>query len=314
MNFDVKSRTIYLVRHGSHAYGTNTPSSDIDYKGVCVPPKEILLGFAQGFEQYERYASKGHECDITVYSLQKFMKLARDCNPNIIEVLFVDKSDVIECTPAGESLLESRDLFLSKKIRHTFSGYAHAQLKRIETHRKWLLDPPDHKPERSEFGLPEQMKFRKDDFGAFEALIAAGAELPMHVADILNKEKQYQAALQQFKQYETWKSERNRARAETEAKFGYDTKHAYHLLRLMRMCKEILTTGRVIVKRPDAEELVGIRNGSRSYDDLLAEAKRLDDECGELYEMSKVLPHSPNDVALNDLCVSITDEYLKAHS
>jgi len=44
-----------------------------------------------------------------------------------------------------------------------------------------------------------------------------------------------------------------------EAKFGFDTKHAMHLIRLLRMAREILETGVVHVKRPDAEELSAIR-------------------------------------------------------
>ena len=39
------------------------------------------------------------------------------------------------------------------------SGYATAQAKRIESHRKWLLDPPDHEPTREEFGLLEQDEY-----------------------------------------------------------------------------------------------------------------------------------------------------------
>ncbi|AEZ66297.1 hypothetical protein phiTE_131 [Pectobacterium phage phiTE] len=36
---------------------------------------------------------------------------------------------------------------------------------------------------------------------------------------------------------------RNAARHELEEKFGYDTKHAMHLVRLLRMSQEILETG-----------------------------------------------------------------------
>mgnify|MGYP001607055563 CR=1 FL=1 len=46
-------------------------------------------------------------------------------------------------------------------------------------------------------------------------------------------------------------------------------KHAMHLVRLMRMCKEILITCEVVVKRPDREELLAIRNGAWSYYKLI---------------------------------------------
>ena len=42
---------------------------------------------------------------------------------------------------------------------------------------------------------------------------------------------------------------------------GYDSKNAAHLIRLLRMCKEFLATGEMIVFRPDAAELLDIKKG-----------------------------------------------------
>src|SRR3990167_2835246 len=50
MNFDVDKRTIILTRGGSHSYGLNVPSSDDDFKGVCIKPREAYFGFTQKFE------------------------------------------------------------------------------------------------------------------------------------------------------------------------------------------------------------------------------------------------------------------------
>jgi len=49
----LRDRTILLGLHGSHAYGTNIATSDIDVKGVAVPPKEYFLGFNRRLEQAE---------------------------------------------------------------------------------------------------------------------------------------------------------------------------------------------------------------------------------------------------------------------
>jgi len=43
------SRTIFATVHGSQAYGTNTPESDIDIKGLSVPPKRVLLWLYEEF-------------------------------------------------------------------------------------------------------------------------------------------------------------------------------------------------------------------------------------------------------------------------
>lgn len=69
-------RTILLTKHGSQAYGTSTPESDLDVKGVAVAPRECYLGFLRRFEQAEfaKYMvevdGKEMEVDAVVYDLR----------------------------------------------------------------------------------------------------------------------------------------------------------------------------------------------------------------------------------------------------
>lgn len=301
-------RTIFLTRHGSQAYGTNTPTSDLDVKGIAIPPKEYFLGYSHVFEQAE---VKG-DPDVVIYDLRKFMKLAADCNPNIIEVLHTDPSDWLLTTPLFEELYEHRKDFLSKKAKYTFSGYAISQLKRIRTHKRWLLNPPSHKPERQEYGLSIDHKAAStSEIGAFDALIAEGHQFDEHAMKLLQREKEYQNALTEWQQYENWKTTRNHKRSELEAKFGYDCKHACHLVRLMRMCREILTTGEVLVKRPDAAELLAIRNGAWSYDRLIDWADQQEAELAVLYETTTMLPRGPDMNKLDALCVRLVEKSLR---
>jgi uncharacterized protein len=79
-------RTIFASVHGSQAYGTATPESDIDIKGIAIPPAKYFHGFVQKFEQ----AESNHPYDMVIYDLRKFMHLASQCNPNIIEILFTE--------------------------------------------------------------------------------------------------------------------------------------------------------------------------------------------------------------------------------
>lgn len=325
MEFDIEKRTIYLTVHGSRAYGTNTPSSDYDYKGVAIPPKEYFLGYARRFEQFEQKPKKSDDTDAqsgedtenevedkVIFDIRKFINLAADCNPNIVEVLHTDASSHVFVNKFGEKLLEARDLFISKKAKHTFSGYAHAQLKRIRTHRSWLLNPPKGKPERSDFGLPNEGNkvVSGSIMGAFDELNSSGYTFGGEVMTAIQKEKQYATALQHWKQFNNWKENRNKARALLEAKYGYDTKHGMHLVRLMRMCVEILEEKGVLVRRPDAQELLEIRNGVWSYDQLMEEAERLEKRADELYATS-TLQRQPPVNKLDALCVSLVDDYLE---
>lgn len=307
----VLDRTIFMTVAGSHLYGTNVATSDYDYKGVAIASKDYYLGYLKQFEQLERKVQNGHPHDLTITALWKFVKLATDCNPNIVELLYAGEGQVVHADRFGEELVGIRDRFITKKARHTFAGYAHGQLKRIKSHRAWLLNPPKEKPTRKQFGLSETEKVSKSELGAFDALMSEGKEVEMtkEILTLFVREKQYAAAKENWDKYENWKRTRNEARSALEAKFGYDTKHAMHLVRLMRMCNEILATGKVHVRRPDAEELVAIRYGVWSYDQLIEHAEALDAQCGLLYETSP-LAYEPDRPWLDAWLVDITDRYL----
>lgn len=313
MNFDINSRTILKVKHGSHAYGLAVETSDLDVKGICIEPLEYHYGFAKNFEQHIQEASKGYEHDLVIYSLKKFAKLAADSNPNIIEVLFGDDSDILFADSFGEELRTFRDNFLSRKARYTFAGFAHSQLKRIKTHRAWLLNPPKQLPTRKEFGLPETFGVTKTELGAFEVLLDRGSveQLSNEALALYSRERAWKNMKTQWDQYQNWKANRNPVRAEMEAKFGYDCKHGSHLIRLLRMCSEIMELGKVIVKRHDREELLNIKRGGVSYDALLKEADALEAKCQMLYETSTVLPKSPDINKIDAFIVDLTRRYLE---
>lgn len=123
-------------------------------------------------------------------------------------------------------------------------------------------------------------------------------------------ENRYNSAVKEWESYQRWKSERNSVRAAMEARFGYDGKHAAHLVRLMRMCVEILRDGEVHVMRPDAKELLAIRSGAWTYDHLIEVAADLESQCASLYKTS-TLPHHPDIKAIDELCIEIVERNLR---
>lgn len=174
------ARTIFLTVHGSHAYGTNIETSDIDYRGICIAPKEYYFGFTQHFEN--KVQTKPD--DLTVFELRKFLSLAANANPNALEILFTDPSEHRIITPAGQILLDNRDLFLSRKCKHTFSGYALSQLKRIKTHKAWIDNKPECAPIRSDFDLPSKPDIKEDQLKA--AMSAINKQLDSWSIDFLD--------------------------------------------------------------------------------------------------------------------------------
>jgi hypothetical protein len=127
--------------------------------------------------------------------------------------------------------------------------------------------------------------------------------------ELLDRERLYGNKMREYSQYQEWKRNRNPARAEMEAKFGFDLKHALHLVRLSRSCKELLLTGKLNVRRPDAEELLSIRQGAWTYDQLMGWFKQQEIEIEEAYQKS-TLPHSPDRKKLDQLCVEMVEEAL----
>ena len=340
-------RTLYLSRHGSHAYGTSLPTSDLDVRGIAVAPIHYYLGVSQTFEQTVQTAP----VDLTIFDVRKFCKLAADANPNALEIIFTDPSDHLHVHKLMEKLFEARPAFLSQKAKHTFSGYARSQLKRIRAHRRWLEAPPSAPPTRAEFNLPERTVIPADQLAAAQAAIkkqidqwswhemehldpalrqAMQDEFERRLLEItlwswdevdakvwaaashavgfdtnfirlLDLERQYTARLHEWQNYQNWKTNRNEARAALEAKWGYDTKHAMHLVRLTKMCRELLTTGQVLVRRPDAEELLAIRNGAWTYEQLIEYSDREDAALTELLKTS-TLPKRPDMGRIDLVC------------
>jgi uncharacterized protein len=352
----IQDNTVLLVRHGSHAYGTSTATSDEDFKGVAIPPKQYFLGTKHRFEQAEL---KAPDPDAVIYDIRKFFALASDCNPNIIEVLHTDPSDHFIVSPIGQVILDHKNDFLSKKIKHTFLGYSVSQLKRIISHKRWIMNPPDHLPTRKEYDLPETTLIPQDQLLAAEAEVRKEldrfqfdfmegleesqkigirttmegmlAELKItgdqhwmsaarkiglsdNFIELMQKERQYVGAKREWDQYQNWKISRNKTRSALEEKYGYDTKHAYHLVRLIRMCQETLLTGKVIVKRPDREELLAIRNGAWSYEKLMEFAETEEKVLNQLYVSANALPKMPDGEKLDKLCIKLVEMRLSGES
>ena len=86
--------------------------------------------------------------------------------------------------------------------------------------------------------------------------------------------------------------------------YGYDTKHAAHLLRLYRMGIEILSEQVVLVRRPDATWLREVLQGRYSYDELMALVADLRTELAQA-EVASALPAEPDFAAIETLVVDL---------
>jgi len=152
MNLEMLEKSnwiIYKWLTGSYAYGTAIEGkSDKDYRGIFVLPLSERVTLKSSIPE----VGQEKPVDVKYYEVEKFLQLALDCNPNIVEFLF-PPSDCIEiCTPIMQMIIDNRNLFISKKAFHTFSGYAYAQIKKAKGEHKWINNPkPENPPIRDEF-------------------------------------------------------------------------------------------------------------------------------------------------------------------
>lgn len=140
------TNTQYLALMGSVAYGVSSDASDQDLYGFCLPPKEMvfphltgeILGFgrqAKRFEQYQEHHVKRdeREYDFSVFSIVKYMHLAMENNPNMVDSLFVPDNCILHVTAVGNMVRGARKAFLHRGAYHKFKGYAYSQLHKAST-------------------------------------------------------------------------------------------------------------------------------------------------------------------------------------
>lgn len=119
---------ILLGLGGSHAYGTNIESSDVDIRGCAINTKrEILL--VRDFEQF----CDDKNTDTVIYSFNKMVKLLTGMNPNVIEILGLKPEHYLIVSDIGQELLDNKDMFISQLAANSFGGYAHQQFVRLQS-------------------------------------------------------------------------------------------------------------------------------------------------------------------------------------
>jgi len=116
---------------GSHLYGTNTPESDKDFKGVFMPTKEqIYLGKIPKCysEQTGDDKSKNtkEDTDTEIYSLHYFIKLACEGQTVALDMLHAPLDMRTYSSPLWHRIIFNRSKFYTKNMK-AFVGYARRQ-------------------------------------------------------------------------------------------------------------------------------------------------------------------------------------------
>jgi hypothetical protein len=124
------ARPLYLTVRGSHAYGTNIPTSDIDFAGVFIQSQEDILG-----NKYKEQINDDTN-DTVIYELRRFLELCGTNNPNILELLNTPVDCIIYKDPIFDTILDHREEFLTKICAGSFGGYAKTQIGKAKGQNK----------------------------------------------------------------------------------------------------------------------------------------------------------------------------------
>ncbi len=262
---------ILLGLGGSHAYGTSTPNSDIDFRGITLNQPSDLLGLTE-FEQFEDRVT-----DTVIYSFNKIIKLLLDCNPNTCEILGLDEDQYLIKTKLGQEIIDNTHLFLSKRAVKSFGGYAGAQLRRLQNAIARDSMPMSEREQH----IFKSVQNALDDFNGKHAnfeygsmklyidqAVTPGLETEIFIDTnythypLRNYETLFSTLTNVIREYDRL-GKRNKKKDDNHL-----NKHAMHLIRLFMMAIDILDKGIIKTHRvDDLELLLKIRNGGFQKDD-----------------------------------------------
>jgi predicted nucleotidyltransferase len=127
---------IFECISGSHSYGTNVETSDLDIRGLYRLSKDDYMSLVKPIQEVS-----DNKQDIKYYELRKFIELAKDCNPNIVELFWTPEDCIRIKSPIMDKLIENRHLFIHQRAFHSFGSYAYSQISKCRGQNKLVNHP-----------------------------------------------------------------------------------------------------------------------------------------------------------------------------
>jgi uncharacterized protein len=311
---------ILVVRTGSHMYGTNTPESDEDFVGIFMPSEEYVYGFKKVDEVDMSIHSKDENgkntkeaVDIKYYEFRKFVKLALENNPNILEILFVNPENIIFINDFGRRLLNMKDRFPHQGLKQKFLGYAFSQKHKMFIKKDNYFDLVKAKDflmsVGGSFSLWEvESKMDKSVFVKKFNRISNSVDF-YGVGDInLQPAVTVKTALKMIDE----RLDKVGNREELYLKHAYDTKFAMHLVRLMIEGSKLLKEGCLEFPLSDLHKaiLLNIRQGKHAIEDVLQYAN--DYEIA-IEKIESPLPAKPRYEEIEEFVIKMMKEFLNGY-
>lgn len=147
MNFDIIRKNgdlLFESIRGSHLFGLNTETSDIDTFGVFCGPEDWFLGSGKDMIPMV----KSEKSDDYWDELKKYFFELGKSNPEALVSLFTPEKFILHFDPVLQPLWDIRDQLLTKECFKSFSGYAYSQIKKAKGLKKAINTDPEEVKER----------------------------------------------------------------------------------------------------------------------------------------------------------------------
>lgn len=311
-----ENNKILEIISGSFLYGTATETSDRDYMGVFIPDIEYIIGFKKCEEVDFSVISKNETgkntkeaLDRKLYSLQKFIKLALDNNPNVLEIIFVNKENTVFVNDLGKELLSMAPMFPYRGCKEKFLGYAFSQKHKMMIKKDHYFDLIS--------GFDYLSRFNDDKY-----IVEVTMEKRPPFIQINNDEKHNckfvvigdlnitpSKTIKVAKKMIQERLDKVGNREELLLKYGFDTKFASHLIRLMVEGVKLLKDGYLEFPLKEAPMILDIKLGGWAISKILEYSNELEKEIESLAANSK-LPSSPNTEVLERFTINKLKDYI----
>ena len=132
LNPEINRGVIVQMKFGSHLYGTDTPASDTDYKGVFMPQLINDLILTRTPESLSINTKKGYgkntpnDVDTEFYSLHKFIRLACEGQTVALDMLHAPQNMLVYSSWVWDEITKERSRFYTRNLS-AFVGYARRQ-------------------------------------------------------------------------------------------------------------------------------------------------------------------------------------------
>ncbi len=122
----------------------------------------------------------------------------------------------------------------------------------------------------------------------------------------------YSTYCKDYREYWKWVSERNEERYQVNRKHGqnYDSKNMMHTIRLLQSCEQIFRKGSLDIRVDNRDELLDIKAGNRSYEEVLKKAEGLIRSIEYHHSVSR-LPETPDLQKTTQILIDIREELYK---